>query len=83
MFDSFMVIQSEYNYCAYFKFLENGIFMLNVDIMLVASQSMVEINRLKAQVGKTFHMKDREEAKQIICIEVHKDGKYGKLWLPQ
>lgn len=61
--------------------LENGIFMLYVDNMLVASQIMVEISRSKAHVGRTFHMKDRGEEKQILGIEVHRDGKYGKMWL--
>ena len=83
MFDSFMVSQSECNHCVYFKFFENGIFMLYVDNILIASQSMVEINMLKAQVGRAFHMKDQWEAKQILGIKVHIDGKYGKLWLSQ
>ena len=80
-FDSFMLIQSEYNHFVYFKNLENGIFMLNVDNMLVASQNMVEITRLKARVGTIFHMKDRGEVKQILGIEVHIDRRYGNLWL--
>ena len=83
MFDSFMLNQSEYNHCVYFKSLEIGIFILYVDNFLVASQSMVEISKLKAQVSETFHMKYRGEAKQILGIEVHKYGKYGKLWLSQ
>lgn len=55
------------------------LFMLNVNNMFVANQSMVEINRLKVQVGGAFHMKNRGEAKQILGIEVHRDGKDGKL----
>ena len=81
IFDSFMVNQSEYNHCVYLKNLENGIFMLNVDNILVAGQIMVEISRLKAQVDRTFQMKDRGEAKQTLGIEVHREWKYGKFWL--
>jgi hypothetical protein len=64
-FDSFMVSQnftrSEYDHCVYFKSLKNGIFIilvLYVDDMLVARKNMVEINRLKAQLARTFDMKD-------------------------
>jgi hypothetical protein len=53
--------RSEYDHCVYFKKLENDIFIilvLYVDDMLVARKSMVEINRLKAQLARTFDMKD-------------------------
>jgi hypothetical protein len=30
-----------------------------------------------------FDMKDLREAKQILGIEIHRDKKYGKLWLSQ
>jgi hypothetical protein len=90
MFDSFMVSQnflrSEYNHCVYFESLENGTFIilvLYVDDMLVASQSMVEINRLKAQLTRMFQMKDLGATKQILGIEVHRDRNNGKLWLSQ
>jgi hypothetical protein len=65
MFDPFMVSQnflrSEYNHCVYFESLENGTFIflvLYVDDMLVASQSMFKISRLKAQMTQilTFPM---------------------------
>jgi hypothetical protein len=53
-FDSFMVslnfTRSEYDHCVYFKKLENDMFIilvLDVDDMLMASKSMVEINKLK------------------------------------
>jgi hypothetical protein len=52
--------RSEYDHCVYFKKLENGIFtmlVLYVVDMLVASKIMVEINRLKAQLARTFDMK--------------------------
>ena len=45
----------------YFKKLENNMFILlvlYVDDMLIASKSMVEINRLETQLARTFDMKD-------------------------
>jgi hypothetical protein len=47
--------RSEYDHCVYFKKLENGMFIilvLYVDDMLVERKSMVEINRLKAQLAR-------------------------------
>jgi hypothetical protein len=89
-FDSFMMSQnftrSEYDHCVYFKSFENGIFIilvLYVDDMLIASKSMVEINRLKAQMARTFDMKDLGATKQILGIEIHRDRKNGKLWISQ
>jgi hypothetical protein len=52
--------RSQYDHCIYFKVF-NGIFIilvLYVEDMLVESKSMVEINRLKAQLARTFDMKD-------------------------
>ena len=73
-FDSFMVSQgytrSEYDYCLYFKKL-NDIFIilvLYVDDMLIVSKIMDEINRLKDQMDRTFDMKDLGAAKQILVL---------------
>lgn len=89
-FDSFMVGQnftrSKYDHCVYFKKLENDMFIilvLDVDDMLVASKSMFEINRLKAQLARAFDMKDLGAANQILGMQIHRDGKNGKLWLSQ
>jgi hypothetical protein len=49
--------------------------------MLVASKNMVEINRSKAQLARMFDMKDLRATKQILCMEIHRDKKYGKLCL--
>jgi hypothetical protein len=57
--------------------------VLYVDDMLVARKNMIEINRLKAQLARTFDMKDLGATKQILGIEIHKDKKHGKLWLSQ
>ena len=44
---------------------------------------MEEINRLKAQLFRTFDMKDLGAAKHILGMEIHRDRKNGKLWLSQ
>ena len=78
--------RSEYDHCVYFKKLANDMFIilvLYVDDMLVASKSMFEINRLKAQLARTFDMKDLGAANQILGMQIHRDRKNGKLWLSQ
>jgi hypothetical protein len=55
--------------------------MLFADDMLVSRRRMVEFSKIMARVNKTFQMKD--QAKQILGIEVHKDGIHGKMWLSQ
>ena len=77
-------IRNKYDHCVCFKSLENGLFIilvLYVDDMLVASKSMAEINKLQAQLARTFDMKDLGAEKQIFGIEIHRDREHGKLWL--
>ena len=57
--------------------------MLYVDDMLIVSKSMDEINKLKAQMARTFDMKDLGVAKQILGIEIHRVRKNGKLSFSQ
>ena len=64
-FDSFMMrnnyTRSEYDHCVYFKKINNDIFIilvLYVDDMLLARKIIIEINKLKAQMDRTFDMKD-------------------------
>jgi len=64
--------RSEYNHFVY------GIFIiLALNVILVASTSMFEINRL-AELVRTFDMKDLRASKQILDMEIHRDRKYGK-----
>ena len=51
--------------------------------MLIASKSNVEIDKLKAQLGKTFEMKDLREAKKILGMEIKRDKAKGIVWLSQ
>eukprot|EP00253_Pinus_taeda_P021514 PITA_21514 len=80
-FDSFMLrqkyVRSEYDHCVYFKQLNNGIFIilvLYVDDILLASKSIEEINRLKAQMARTFDMKHLGAARQILGMEISETG---------
>jgi hypothetical protein len=64
-FDTFMMSQnytrSEYDQCVYFRKLNNGIFIIlvfHVDDKILERKSITEINRLKAQMSRTFDMKD-------------------------
>jgi ATP-binding cassette subfamily B (MDR/TAP) protein 1 len=57
--------------------------VLYVDDMLVASKSMVEIKRLKAQLARMFDIKDLGTVKTILGMEIHRERKNGKFWLSQ
>ena len=81
-FDSFKVSQnftrSEYDHCVYFKKLENDMFIilvLYVDDRLIIGNIMVKINRLKAQLVRTFNMNNLGANKLILCMEIHINGK--------
>ena len=74
-------LRSEYNHYVYFESLENGTFIimvLYVYDMLVASQSVVDILKFKAQLARMFQMKDLGATKQILGMEVNKERKNGK-----
>eukprot|EP00253_Pinus_taeda_P030094 PITA_30094 len=51
--------------------------------MLLASKSIEEIKRLKAQMARALDMKDLGAARQILCMEIFKDRSNDKLWLSQ
>jgi hypothetical protein len=78
--------RSEYDHRVYFKKLNNGIFIilvLYVDDMILASKSITEINRLKAQIARTFDMKDLGAARRILGMEIFRDMRNDKIWLSQ
>ncbi|KAE8718014.1 putative LRR receptor-like serine/threonine-protein kinase [Hibiscus syriacus] len=89
-FDSFMRRQkytrSKYEHCVYLQKLKDGSFiyiLLYVDDMLIASKSQKEIDKLKAQLNQEFEMKDLDEAKKILGMEISRDRQRGKLCLTQ
>ena len=79
-------IRSEYDHCVYFKKLSNSMFIILVlylDDMLLARKSITEINRVKAQMARTFDMKHLGVARQILGMEIFRDRSNGKMWLSQ
>ena len=76
----------EYDYCVYVKSLDDDSFiflLLYVDDMLIATKSMIKVNKLKSLLSKEFDMKDLGAAKKILGMEIHKDRVSGRLWLSQ
>ncbi|GKD99518.1 transposable element [Tanacetum coccineum] len=65
--------------------LQDGsfVYLLYVDDMLIASQSLDEIEKLKTRLKSEFEMKDLGEAKMILGIEIVRDRKLRKLCLTQ
>jgi len=57
------------------------ILVLYVDDMILESKIIIEINRLKAQMARTFDMKDLGVARQILGMNIFRDRSNGKLWL--
>ena len=51
--------------------------------MLIAARNKTHVQKLKAQLNKKFDMKDLEEAKKIICMEITRDRGSSRLWLSQ
>nr|GEX22596.1 protein kinase-like domain-containing protein [Tanacetum cinerariifolium] len=87
-FDKFMMeskyTRSKYDHCGYLKKLQDWSFvylLLYVDDMLIASQSLDEIEKLKARLKSEFEMKDLGEAKIILGMEIDRDRKLRKLCL--
>lgn len=80
-FESFIVSHNyskgRNDYTVYSTF---AVLMLFANDMLVASRSMDKIGNKMTQVDKTIQMRDQGAAKQIMGMEVHRDGN-GKLWL--
>ncbi|CAL5356856.1 unnamed protein product [Camellia sinensis] len=89
-FDRFMIekeyTRSQFDHCVYFRKLPDGSFiylLLYVDDMLIASESKVEIDKLKAQLAREFEIKDLGEAKKILGMEIKRDRKKGTVCLTQ
>ena len=51
--------------------------------MLIATKSMVEVNKLKSLLSKEFDMKDLGATKKILGMEIHRDRASRRLWLSQ
>ena len=60
----------------YVRSLDDGSFiflLLYVDKMLIATKSIMEVNKLKVLLSREFDMKDLGLAKKILGIEIQKD----------
>ena len=79
-------IKSPYDSCAYHSKVEDGshiYLLLYVNDMLIASQNLLAIQRLKSLLGSEFEMKDMGVAKNIFGMEIKKDRDQKKLFLCQ
>ena len=76
----------EYDCCVYVRSLGDGSFiflLLYMDDMLIATKSIVEVNKLKVLLSQEFDMKDLGATKMILGIEICRDRDAKTLWLSQ
>jgi hypothetical protein len=76
----------EYDYCVYVRNLDDDSFiflLLYVDVMHIATKSIVEVNKLKVLLSKEFDIKNLGVAKKILGMEIHRDKDAKRLWLSQ
>jgi hypothetical protein len=76
----------EYDCCVYVKSLDDGSFiflLLYVYDMLIATKSIVEVNKLKVLLNIEFDMKDLGATKKILGLEIHRDRDAKRLCLSQ
>ena len=76
----------EFDHCVYVKEVTGGIYvylLLYVDDMLVASKSMVEIEKVKKLLSGRFEMKDLGCARRILGMDINRDRAGGVLTVSQ
>ena len=72
--------------CVYFRKLPSGKYiylLLYIDDMLIASKNRSSIDKLKVQLSSKFEMKDLEEAKRILGMEIETERVKGRVSLTQ
>ncbi|GKC53169.1 retrotransposon protein, putative, ty1-copia subclass [Tanacetum coccineum] len=79
-FDEYMLSngfkRSSYESCVYYRYYAPGEYiylLLYVDDMMIACKSKAEIGSTKSLLKKEFDMKELEEAKKILGMEIVKD----------
>ena len=88
-FDTLMLCQefkSNFDSFVYFRHVscKTSIYLLlYVDIMLIASQSHVEIQSLKLKLNSVFEMKELGEARKILGIEISRNRQLRKVLFSQ
>ncbi|CAK8535256.1 unnamed protein product [Lathyrus sativus] len=89
-FDKFMAhisfIRSQFDHCVYFRFRPDNslvILLLYVDDILIVSNNVEEVMRVKVELNKEFDMKDMGDVSRILGIDIQRDRKQSKLCLSQ
>ena len=69
-------IRSPYDSCVYHSKVEDGshiYLLLYLDDMLIASQNLLAIQKLKSQLNSEFEMKEIGVVEKILGIEIMRD----------
>src|ERR1051325_1148699 len=89
-FDKFMTrisfVRSQFDHCVYLRFRPGNSFLillLYVDDILIESNNVEEVMRVKVELNKEFKMKDLGAASRILGIDSQRDRKQSKLCLYQ
>jgi len=87
-FDEFIIshgyIRSLYDSCVYHSKVEDGshiYLLLSMDDMLIASQNLLAIQKLKFLLSSEFEMKDMGATEKILGIEIKRDRVQKKFFL--
>ena len=78
--------RSHYDPCVYYNKLHSGEYiylLLYVDDMLIASKNISAIDKFKKDLSFKFEMKDLDEAKKVLGIEIERDRRSRKVSLTQ
>ena len=66
-------IRSQFDHCVYFRFRPGNLFvilLLYVDDILIESNNIEEVMRVKAELNKQFEMKDLGAASRILATDI-------------
>ncbi|KAL4011721.1 hypothetical protein IC575_028783 [Cucumis melo] len=78
--------RNSYDACVYWKLSQKGTYiylLLYVDDMILVCKDYAEICELKRQLSNEFEMKDLDELKRILGMDVKRDRKKGLLTISQ
>src|ERR1044072_5206600 len=79
-------VRSQFDHCVYFRFRPGNSFvilLLDVDDILIASNNVEWVMRVKAELNKEFEIKDLGAASRILGIDIRRDRKQSRLCLSQ
>src|SRR4051812_20001134 len=79
-------IRSQFDHCVYFQFRPGNSFvilLLYMDDILIASNNVKYVMRLKAELNKEFDMKDLGVVSRILRIDIQRDRNKSKVCLYQ